>query len=109
VASAAELLAAAPLAAIALKRRRELEAQRTSIAVTPSMGVLEYIRAAWSVVEPASPSVHGFHIEPIAEHLEAVARGDIQDLVITAPPRSASRCPARCFCRRGCGHLRRAG
>jgi hypothetical protein len=35
------------------------------------------------------PYVPGFHIEAIAEHLEAVSRGEIQDLVITVPPRSA--------------------
>jgi hypothetical protein len=42
VASAAKLLAVAPLAAIALKRRRELEAQRKT--ATPQLRLLEYIR-----------------------------------------------------------------
>jgi predicted phage terminase large subunit-like protein len=41
------------------------------------------------VVEPSAPYVHGFHIQAIAEHLEALAQGEIQDLVITVPPRSA--------------------
>jgi predicted phage terminase large subunit-like protein len=89
MASAAQLLVAAPLAAVALKRRRELEAKRKTTAATPPMRLLEYIRQAWSVVEPSAAFVPGFHIEAIAEHLEAVARGDIQDLVITVPPRTA--------------------
>jgi predicted phage terminase large subunit-like protein len=89
VASTAELLAAAPLAAIALKRRRELEAQRRTADLVPSLRLLEYIREAWPVVEPASVYVHGFHIEAIAEHLEACSRGEIQDLVITVPPRTS--------------------
>src|SRR5215831_2717283 len=44
---------------------------------------------AWHVVEPATPYVNGFHIEAIAEHLEACSRGEIQDLVITIPPRTS--------------------
>ena len=48
--------------------------------------LIDFYRAAWPVFDPA-PYVHGWHLEAIAEHLEAVARGDIRKLLITMPPR----------------------
>lgn len=47
----------------------------------------EYIRQAWSVVEPATPYVHGWHLDAIADHLQAVSEGEIHNLVINMPPR----------------------
>lgn len=49
----------------------------------------EYIRQAWHVVEPATPYVHGWHVEAICAHLEAVSAGQIRNLVINMPPRHA--------------------
>ena len=46
-----------------------------------------YIEQAWAVVEPAVPYVHGWHIDAICEHLEAVSRGRIRNLLINMPPR----------------------
>jgi predicted phage terminase large subunit-like protein len=51
--------------------------------------LVEYIRQAWHVVEPATPYVHGWHIDAIAEHLEAATRGEIRNLIINIPPRHA--------------------
>ena len=48
--------------------------------------LLEFIRQAWHVVEPGRPYVHGRHIEIIAEHLMAVKRLDIRNLIINMPP-----------------------
>lgn len=45
-----------------------------------------YVRRAWHVVEPAAPYVHGWHIDAIAEHLEAVSAGQITRLLINVPP-----------------------
>lgn len=45
-----------------------------------------FIRQAWHVVEPGEYS-HNWHIDAIAEHLEAVTRGDILRLLINMPPR----------------------
>ena len=39
------------------------------------------------MVEPATPYVPGWHIEAICDHLEAVTRGEIRNLLITMPPR----------------------
>lgn len=47
----------------------------------------DYTRQAWHVVEPATPYVHGWHIDAIAEHLEAVLSGQIRHLIINIPPR----------------------
>ncbi len=45
-----------------------------------------FIPEAWKLVDPAS-FVPNWHIDAIAEHLEAVSSGDIQDLLISMPPR----------------------
>jgi predicted phage terminase large subunit-like protein len=47
----------------------------------------EFVRQAWHVVEPSTPFVPGFHIDAIIDHLEAVTRGDIRNLLINVPPR----------------------
>ena len=44
-------------------------------------------RQAWIIVEPSTPFVPGFHIDAIIEHLEAVTRGQIRNLLINVPPR----------------------
>ncbi len=47
----------------------------------------EYVRLAWPIVEPQTPFTPGWHIDAICEHLEAVTRGEIRNLVICIPPR----------------------
>ncbi len=46
----------------------------------------EFVRNAWQVLEPGQPYVHGFHIDAMAEHLEAVTAGQINRLLINIPP-----------------------
>jgi predicted phage terminase large subunit-like protein len=46
----------------------------------------EYMKAAWPVIEPA-PYFRNWHIDLIAEHLEAVTHGEIKRLLINLPPR----------------------
>lgn len=46
-----------------------------------------FIREAWHVLEPATEFVPGWHLDAIAGHLEAVTRGEIQNLLINLPPR----------------------
>src|SRR5580700_8988180 len=50
-------------------------------------GLGEFVRQAWHVVEPSTPFVPGWHIDAIIEHLEAVSRGQIRNLLINVPPR----------------------
>lgn len=45
-----------------------------------------FIRRAWHVIEPGQPYTHGWHIDAIAEHLEAVTAGEINRLLINVPP-----------------------
>ena len=52
----------------------------------------EFIRQAWHVIEPGAPYIHGWHIDFICEHLEAISDGvEIGDkpynrLLINVPP-----------------------
>lgn len=46
----------------------------------------EFSQQAWPVVEPGTPLVWSWHLSAICEHLEAVTRGDIRNLVINVPP-----------------------
>lgn len=45
-----------------------------------------FIREAWPVLEPSQPYVHGWHIDAICDHLEAVTRGEITRLLVNIPP-----------------------
>ena len=47
----------------------------------------EFVRQAWPIIEPSTPFVPGWHIDAIIEHLEAVTRGQIRNLLINVPPR----------------------
>jgi predicted phage terminase large subunit-like protein len=48
-------------------------------------GFADFVRIAWPQVDK-SPYVHNWHIEAMVEHLEAVTRREITDLVIDIPP-----------------------
>ncbi|WP_447384138.1 phage terminase large subunit [Stenotrophomonas forensis] len=45
-----------------------------------------FIREAWPVLEPAQPYVHGWHIDVLCQHLEAITDGQITRLLINIPP-----------------------
>lgn len=47
------------------------------------------MRGAWHVVEPGKPYIHGWHIDAICEHLEAVTAGQIPRLIINVPFRTS--------------------
>ena len=61
--------------------RDEIDAELAS----RSLG--EFVCQAWSVVEPSTPFVPGWHIDAIIEHLEAVTSGQIRNLLLNVPPR----------------------
>lgn len=48
----------------------------------------EFIKQAWPVIEPAVEYQHNWHIDLIAEYLQAVLDHDILRLIINVPPRS---------------------
>ena len=49
--------------------------------------LVDFAWHAWHVVEPSTKYAHNWHIEAICEHLEAVTRGEIRNLIINVPPR----------------------
>jgi hypothetical protein len=48
--------------------------------------LIEFFAAAWPEFDPAPVKIN-WHHEVIAEHLEAVTRGEIRKLLISVPPR----------------------
>lgn len=59
--------------------------------------LLEFQKQGWSYLEPGRRFVPGWHIEAMAEHLEAVARGQILRLIINIPPRHMKSLMASVF------------
>jgi predicted phage terminase large subunit-like protein len=51
-----------------------------------SRSLSEFVKAAWHVVEPSQPYVHGWHIDCVCAHLEAVTDGKITRLLVNIPP-----------------------
>ncbi len=56
----------------------ELEAYRRSL--------IHFVRDAWHVVEPAQRYVHGWHLDAVAQHLQAITDGHLTRLLINIPP-----------------------
>lgn len=50
------------------------------------LSFIDFVRAAWHVLEPAHPFTDGWAVEAIAEHLQAVTEGQIRRLLINVPP-----------------------
>src|SRR5262245_46400218 len=50
--------------------------------------LLKFLQAGWKFIDPATFQP-GWHLEAMAEHLQAVTDGQIQRLVINVPPRSS--------------------
>lgn len=65
---------------LAIDRTREEQARKGSL----SLG--SFIREAWPILEPAQPYVHGWHVDAISDHLQAVTDGSIRQLLINVPP-----------------------
>ena len=47
-----------------------------------------FLKKGWKYIDPA-PFVGGWHLEAIAEHLQAVTDGQIRRLIINVPPRTS--------------------
>jgi len=48
----------------------------------------DYVPQAWNIIEPTTPFLPNWHIDCIAEHLQAVTDGQIRNLIINMPPRN---------------------
>jgi predicted phage terminase large subunit-like protein len=67
-----------------LRRLLDLEAVRAEKA---RRKLSEFIRQAWPIIEPGTPYLDNWHIDCVAEHLQAVTLGQITRLLINVPPR----------------------
>lgn len=52
-------------------------------------GFRQFIRLAWPILEPATKFVDNWHIDCLADHLQAVSRGEFKRLIINVPPGSS--------------------
>jgi predicted phage terminase large subunit-like protein len=52
----------------------------------PPMPFRQFVEEGWHVIEPETPFLPGMHVDAICEHLEWVAAGEIQRLVINIGP-----------------------
>jgi len=50
-------------------------------------GLKSFVDLAWPIIEPNTTFIPNWHLDIIAEHLEAVYRCEIHDLLINMPPR----------------------
>lgn len=75
------------------RRAREAEARRiteNAERIRARCTTLQgFVREAWHVLEPRTPYVHGWHIDAICDHLQAVTDGEINRLLINVPPGSS--------------------
>lgn len=63
----------------------------------PRRSLYEFTRDGWHVLEPGNPFIDNWHIHAMDEHLEAVARGEIRNLIILVPPRFQKSLSAAVF------------
>jgi len=68
--------------------RRQLQIQDALLKVQAQDSLRAFVEQAWPILEPVVPFVPNWHIDHIAEHLEAVTAGEIRRLLINVPPRS---------------------
>jgi predicted phage terminase large subunit-like protein len=45
-----------------------------------------FVRQAWPILEPETKLTWGWHMDAVCDHLEAVANGEIRQLLINIPP-----------------------
>jgi len=76
----------------AFVEKREAEERRQALASNAEQvrqrckSLAGFVREAWKVLEPSAPYVHGWHIDAVCAHLEAVTDGRITRLLINIPP-----------------------
>ena len=80
------------------KARRKADAERHKLATDAErirsrcQTLAGFVREAWHVLEPTQPYIHGWHIDAICSHLEAITNGTFLEmglsnrLLINVPP-----------------------
>lgn len=62
------------------------ELVKASYAIDIQESLYSFIKLMWPIIEPGTAFKDAMHIEAICEHLEAVTRGEIRNLLINIPP-----------------------
>lgn len=73
-------------AVLAERSRRAAEKAKREIAQKGELKLANFVRLAWPILEPGSRYVHGWHIDAVCEHLEAITDGELNRLLINVPP-----------------------
>lgn len=74
------------------KARRAAEAERERVARDAEkirakcLSLAGFVHEAWSILEPKAQLVWGWPLQAMADHLEAVTRGEIIRLLTNCPP-----------------------
>lgn len=68
-------------------RARKLRLKREKAKRQAEESLAAFIRQSWGIIEAERNYSHNWHIDVIAEHLEAVTRREIRNLIINIPPR----------------------
>jgi len=59
-----------------------VEAEKALCAIS----LADFVRLSWHVLEPGQKYIHGWHVDAICEHLEAITEGELSRLLINIPP-----------------------
>jgi hypothetical protein len=68
------------------RSRRATLIAKKEIARSGRLKLATYVKLGWHVLEPSRPYKHGFHIDAICEHLDAIETAEITRLAIAMPP-----------------------
>lgn len=74
------------------RAKRATEAERQRLATDAERirqrcaSLVGFVREAWSILHPTTPYVHGWHIDAVCVHLQAITDGRITRLLINVPP-----------------------
>ena len=81
---------------IAIFKGERIDIERSLLAISKARcerSLVEFVRQAWHTIEPGAEYVHGWHIDFICEHLEAITNGEelpdgsiYNRLLINIPP-----------------------
>jgi predicted phage terminase large subunit-like protein len=105
------------LAAVAELEERDKQERIAAIASDREAckSLSEFIKRAWHVIEPGTVYKDNWHIQAMAEHLEAVQRGEIRRIIINVPPGASKSTvcgvffPMWCWGPMGAAHTRFLG
>jgi hypothetical protein len=78
----------APLSPIilldAVRREKQYRAAETYL--------IEFMKQSWDIIEPGQQFKDNWHLHVIAEHLQAVTDGELENLIINIPPGCMKLC-----------------